>query len=107
MISLNRYHSLIEIVKTNYFILQSIKEIENGSLFLLKTILNVDRSKIAMYRSGIQLAQELQLDFVIKPIELIESEDRVSILYQQFDAISLREYLNRNKKLKINTRKIS
>ncbi len=107
MISLNRYHSLIEIVKTNYFILQSIKEIENGSLFLLKTILNVDRSKIAMYRSGIQLAQVLQLDFVIKPIELIESEDRVSILYQQFDAISLREYLNRNKKLKINTRKIS
>jgi histidine kinase len=98
--NLNNFSIKKELVQTPYFSLSRVAKTTTDELFLFKKIKNIDKNKIFSFKTGIQLAKELQLDYILEPTELIEEGNEVSILYSNFDAITFREFLNKNKKLK-------
>lgn len=98
MIDVNRLILEKEIVRTNYFVLQSVA-LDDGCRYLLKNFLNPDWNKITVFKTGIELAKELHLKFILEPLNLIETPQEVKIIYNHLEGISLREYIKHSKKL--------
>jgi histidine kinase len=96
---LENYIVTNELVSTGYYILHAVKEKGTGKEFLLKNFLRLNPQRIAYLRNGMQLAKELHLDLILEPVDFFEQGLQASILYEYFDAVSLRSFLQQKKKL--------
>jgi predicted ATPase/class 3 adenylate cyclase len=87
------------IAKTSYYTLHKVKCKAEGKEYLLKKFLKIGQQGIASLKSGVQLAQQLQLNSILEPIEVLEATKQVAILYNSFDGITLKKYLAQNSNL--------
>jgi histidine kinase len=98
--SLSNFTIEKDLIHTHFYSLHTAVSIDKGEYYLIKKIRNIDRNKLVSFKSGIQLAQELKLDFILDPIALYEDGLDATIVYTYFEAISLRTFIKTNKKVK-------
>ncbi len=99
MNTIEDYISTHTLVQTGYYQLHAASHITDGKPYLIKKFLDPDPQQVAGLKSGVHLARELHMDFILEPVEVFEGSDSLSILYEYFDSVSLRSFIDHHKKL--------
>jgi histidine kinase len=99
MSRIENYMAIEQLVQTGYYNLQRVQHRSTGEVFLLKHFYRLDAQRIAALRAGVKLAQELQLNIILEPLEFFEQGLNASTLYKNAEAVSLRSFLEHKKKI--------